>query len=484
MNKLLLPIRLSKINLNPNIKIMKKILFTSAMLIAFLYSSVSSVNAQAPKRISYQAVVRNASSEVVSEKPVSVKLSILSGSVTGTSVYSETHNVTTNKNGLVSLQMGGGTVVAGNFNNINWATGSYFVKTEIDPDGGTNYTIQSTSQLLSVPYALNASQADDISPNRQLTLRNTTDGSILSLTPPGSNSTGGLGTSSNHDLYFYTNNQDRVVFTKQGYYGFGTLNPTSRLHLASNNSEIRLENTVDSSSLYLTAPGVGSTGGIGTSSNHDLYFFTNNQDRAVIKNDGRLGLGTTNPSAQFHIATGNSSIKLQNLNTNSSLFFIPPHNSGPGGIGTETNHPLAFFVNNSYRLVLGADGKMGLGTMTPSSTLHVATNNTSELRLQNTTDNASIYVSAPSAQSTGGIGTDGNFGLYFFTGGQDRGVLSPSGNLGLGNFNPPSKVTITGGDVNITDIGSGIIMKSPNGQCWRVTVTNTGTFTSTQITCP
>ncbi len=393
---------------------MKKILFTSAMLIVSLYSSVSSVHAQAPKRISYQAVVRNASSEVVSEKPVSVKLSVLSGSVTGTSVYSETHSLTTNKNGLVSLQMGGGTLVAGNFNSIDWATGSYFVKTEIDPDGGTNYTIQSTSQLLSVPYALNANQADDISPNRQLTLRNTTDGSILRLTPPGSSSTGGLGTSSNHDLYFYTNNQDRVVFTKQGYYGFGTLNPTSRLHLASNNSEIRLENTVDSSSLYLTAPGAGSTGGIGTSSNHDLYFFTNNQDRAVIKNDGRLGLGV----------------------------------------------------------------------MTPSSTLHVATGNSSELRLQNTTDNASIYVTAPSAQSTGGVGTDGNFGLYFFTGGQDRAVLSPSGNLGLGNFNPPSKVTITGGDVNITDIGSGIIMKSPNGQCWKVTVTNTGTFNSAQITCP
>ena len=57
-------------------------------------------------------------------------------------------------------------------------------------------------------------------------------------------------------------------------------------------------------------------------------------------------------------------------------------------------------------------------------------------------------------------------------------------NVAIGMSNPPSKLTVTGGDVNITDIASGIILKSPNGQCWRVTVDNSGTLISTSITCP
>jgi hypothetical protein len=83
-----------------------------------------------------------------------MQVSILQGSVSGTAVYVETQTPTTNTNGLAGLEIGGGTVVSGNFANINWANGPYFIKTETDPNGGTNYTITGTSQLLSVPYAL------------------------------------------------------------------------------------------------------------------------------------------------------------------------------------------------------------------------------------------------------------------------------------------------------------------------------------------
>lgn len=66
--------------------------------------------------------------------------------------------------------------------------------------------------------------------------------------------------------------------------------------------------------------------------------------------------------------------------------------------------------------------------------------------------------------------------------------LTADGRVGLGydwNPNPASsKLNVQGGDVNIADIGSGIIMKSPNGQCWRVTVDDTGALVSTSITCP
>jgi hypothetical protein len=112
--------------------------------------------AQAPQLMSYQAIVRNASGVLVANSNVGVRISILQNSTSGTAVYSETHALATNENGLVTLQIGGGNVQSGNFSTIDWGSGTYFIKTETDPNGGTNYSISGTSQLLSVPYALYA----------------------------------------------------------------------------------------------------------------------------------------------------------------------------------------------------------------------------------------------------------------------------------------------------------------------------------------
>lgn len=110
--------------------------------------------AQAPQKMSYQAVIRNGNNNLVTSASVGTKISILQGSSTGTAVYVETQTETTNANGLLSLEIGTGTVVSGTFASINWANGPYFIKTETDPNGGTNYTIQGTNELMSVPYAL------------------------------------------------------------------------------------------------------------------------------------------------------------------------------------------------------------------------------------------------------------------------------------------------------------------------------------------
>lgn len=115
--------------------------------------------AQAPNKMSYQCVIRNNSGTLITNTGVSVRISILQGSVSGTAVYTETHSITTNANGLASLQIGGGTPVSGTFSAINWSAGPYFIKTETDPAGGTSYTIEGTSELLSVPYALYAANS-------------------------------------------------------------------------------------------------------------------------------------------------------------------------------------------------------------------------------------------------------------------------------------------------------------------------------------
>ena len=128
---------------------------------------VTCVLAQAPNKMSYQAIIRNTSNTLVGNSAVGMRISILQTSVSGTAVYVETQTPTTNANGLASIEIGGGTVVSGNFTTIDWANGPYFIKTETDPAGGTNYTITGTSQLLSVPYAMYAANSGSSIPGPQ-----------------------------------------------------------------------------------------------------------------------------------------------------------------------------------------------------------------------------------------------------------------------------------------------------------------------------
>ncbi|MBN9337544.1 MAG: collagen-like protein, partial [Chryseobacterium sp.] len=130
---------------------MKKI-----VLIAAFALGTYMVSAQAPEKMSYQSIIRNNSGQLLTNQNVAVRVSVLQGSVGVTAVYSERITGTTNANGLVSLEIGSGTILSGTFNTINWGGNSYYLKTETDPAGGTNYTITGTSQLLSVPYALYA----------------------------------------------------------------------------------------------------------------------------------------------------------------------------------------------------------------------------------------------------------------------------------------------------------------------------------------
>lgn len=130
---------------------MKKI-FT--ILITVILTSTSFAQfGTASQKMSYQAVVRNSTNVLVQNSPVGIKVSLLEGSITGPAVYVETHSAQTNENGLLNLQIGGGSVVSGTYQNgIYWGQ-PYFLKTEIDPLGGLNYTITTTSELLSVPVS-------------------------------------------------------------------------------------------------------------------------------------------------------------------------------------------------------------------------------------------------------------------------------------------------------------------------------------------
>lgn len=150
--------------------------------------SLQEISAQVPQRISYQAIVRNSSNALVTSSPVGIRISILQGSATGTVVYAERHNTTTNENGLFTIEIGGGTVENGIFMNIQWANGPFYIKAETDPTGGTNYTITGTTQLLSVPYSLYANKAGNgLQPGTQAGQILYWDGTKWTTLPKGTN---------------------------------------------------------------------------------------------------------------------------------------------------------------------------------------------------------------------------------------------------------------------------------------------------------
>jgi hypothetical protein len=135
-------------------------------LLFFLLATVS-ILAQAPEKMSYQAVLRDASNTLLTNQEVGMQISILQSTATGTAVYVETQTVTSNINGLVTLEIGTGSVVSGDFTTIDWSTDNYFIKTETDPAGGTTYTITGTSQLMSVPFAMYAKTSGNAAPGPQ-----------------------------------------------------------------------------------------------------------------------------------------------------------------------------------------------------------------------------------------------------------------------------------------------------------------------------
>lgn len=120
-------------------------LFTASMLFA-----------QSPAAFKYQAVARDASGAILANKNVSFRMSILKGTNTGTIVYTERHYTKTNEFGLVSLDVGKGTIDTGTLAGISWGTDNFFINVEMDPNGTNAFQFMGCHQLLSVPYALHA----------------------------------------------------------------------------------------------------------------------------------------------------------------------------------------------------------------------------------------------------------------------------------------------------------------------------------------
>lgn len=253
---------------------MKKII---TLLAVALFATT--VSAQAPQKMSYQAVIRNASNVLVANANIRMRISVLQGTATGTSVYIETQTATTNVNGLATLEIGNGTVVSGTFASIAWGTNAYFIKTETDPTGGTNYTIVGTSQFLSVPYALFASNSGSSTNNWTATGSNIANNNIGNV---------GIGTGATIPSSKLTVKQDNIGFTQEDTSGASKIG------------------------FYTNAAGAW----LQTHSNTDLSFATNDgaTQMTLQKATGNLGIGVTAPIEKLEVAGKTKTTNLQVTN--------------------------------------------------------------------------------------------------------------------------------------------------------------------------
>lgn len=508
---------------------MKKFILSLLSTLTFIYVS----SAQVPQAINYQAVVRNNTGDVIKNQPVRFRLSITEG-LNGATVYSETQLVTTNLLGLVNLGIGTGTVVTGSLPSVVWSTGQKYLKVEIDVSGGSNYILMGTQSFLTVPYAFHSEKSNianivanqwqfntngihynsgrvgigTATPNFGLHIERDGDGlsssifdqrSLLYLVNTSTNTASNtnikvasVGTSSTTNITNFPPNYSIV----SGYANYGMLSNTGAGLILQAQQQIRLK-----------------TG-------------ANTDERMIINSDGNIGVGTINPSAQFH-TTG--SVKFQGLTQNNTLTrILAADNSGSlswRDVNSIRDSISNKWLNNSNGINYN-QGLVGVGNITPNFALHIERDGDgysnsiydqrSLLYLLNTSANAAsntnIKVASMGTNSTTNITNFpsnysivagyANYGMLSNTGAglilqaqqqirfktgantDERMVINSDGNIGIGTITPKSKVEVTNGDVYINDTTKGIILKSPNGNCWRVTIDNTGNFVRTAIACP
>ncbi|NVO19667.1 MAG: hypothetical protein HXX13_08195 [Bacteroidetes bacterium] len=180
-------------------KLLSKVLMFIILVCSFAIPSI--LVAQAPQKLNYQAVVFDSQNALVRNTAIGIRISVLHNSATGDIVFQETYSPSpvTNNDGVVTIEIGTGIASIGAFELIDWANGTYFIKSETDLSGGSNYSLTSTSQFLSTPYALYANKSGDgFSGNyNDLANKPVTDGSETKLSAGSKINITGTGTSDN-----------------------------------------------------------------------------------------------------------------------------------------------------------------------------------------------------------------------------------------------------------------------------------------------
>lgn len=364
----------------------------SLLFLLFYCITFFEVKAQAPEKMSYQAVVRDASGALIKSAPVGFKFSILQYTTSGSSVYEEIQTITTNINGVATAIIGNGTIALGSISGINWTEGPYFIKVETDPSGGTAYSISSTNQLLSVPYALYAktSGRDSV-----IYAKHTGRDSVVYATTSGRDSV----------VYAKYSGRDSVVYAR---FSGSTLVDTITWKLKGNSG-------TNPDSNY-----------IGTTDNKDIIFRRNKIFAGTLSDSNTaFGLNALNDTTTglYNTAIGINALKTNSSGTlNTAIGNKALNNNKTGGYNTAIGtNAMDSNVNGSWNTAIGFNAL----SRNKNGTDNVAIGQYALGGNSSGNDNVGIGQSALGANSTGSY----NIALGYFA---NRNNSSGFRNVSLG----------------------------------------------------
>jgi hypothetical protein len=280
------------------------------------------------------------------------------------------------------------------------------------------------------------------------------------------------------------------IVSSSGNVGIGTTSPSNKLHVNSGNTNevARFESTdsvaylsiMDNNTTY-SLQGIGSIGDA-------LTLYNNNSEKIRINSSGDVGIGTNSPLGILHVADANPEFILEdttNLNRNKienvdgNMRYHADYGSNIG------NSRHIFFIDNSEKVRFDTNGNVGIGTTSPTVKLDV--NGEIAIRGGEGADDARMYFRASDQSNRFTIETDfdgssTNDILGFRSVNTDNILtLKGNGNVGIGTISPASKLEVDGGDIEVDDSASGLILRSPNGTRYRIQVDNSGNLTTTAV---
>ena len=244
------------------------------LLLVALFVCDSSM-AQSPEKFTYQSVIRDEAQNLILDSNVGIQIIIRKDSPSGTIIFKEQHTVTTNQNGLATLEIGSGAVITGMFSSIDWSNGPYFIETGTDPLGGTNFTIIGVSQFLSVPYALHSKTAENVFNDQVDDADNNPTNEIQDI-------------SLNGTELSITNGNTIDISVLQDGVNDADNNPTNEIQdISLNGTELSITNgsTIDISALQ---DGVNDAD---SDPNNEIQSITLSNDTLYISNGGQVFLG-------------------------------------------------------------------------------------------------------------------------------------------------------------------------------------------------
>ncbi len=199
--------------------------------------------------------------------------------------------------------------------------------------------------------------------------------------------------------------------------GYDCIGPTCSTFFTEN--ELVIGSGSSSFSASPTFIGVGSASADVQITPGGIEVFGNSMPKLFIDgNSTRVGIGTNSPQTRIHITggSGTQTIRLDNSNGVNNRFGVT---TSTGLVGTSTNHDLRFIANNTTQMTLTTDGRLGVGTTSPSNNLHIDDNNNSSFRMSNgadyfllgvsNTSGSLLFFNDNSNSSVAGIREDGSY---------------------------------------------------------------------------